>query len=133
MLQGRYMHPTIPTSDLARARAWYADKLGLTPEQELPGGLLYRSGGDAWFLLFPSTGAGTARHTIAGWEVDDLDAEAADPAGKAAWFKDSEGNLLGLIQLAQPGPAQPSSQPTPSPSRSRSKGSGGRTLIGPST
>jgi catechol 2,3-dioxygenase-like lactoylglutathione lyase family enzyme len=125
MLQGRYMHPTIPTSDLERARAWYADKLGLTPDQELPGGLLYRSRGDAWFLLFPSSGAGTAQHTVAGWVVDDLEAEAAElrnrgvafedydlpglrtvdgvattPAGKAAWFKDSEGNLLGMIQLS---------------------------------
>jgi len=118
------MHPTIPTSDLERARAWYADKLGLAPEEELPGGLLYRTVGDAWFLLFPSSGAGTAQHTVAGWVVKDLEAEAAElcsrgvvfedyglpglrtvdgvattPAGKAVWFRDSEGNLLGMIQL----------------------------------
>jgi extradiol dioxygenase family protein len=30
MLYGRDMHPTIPARDLARARAWYADKLGFT-------------------------------------------------------------------------------------------------------
>ena len=30
MLYGRHMLPTIPASDLARARAWYADKLGFT-------------------------------------------------------------------------------------------------------
>ena len=34
MLFGRRMLPTIPADDLARARAWYADKLGFTAGQE---------------------------------------------------------------------------------------------------
>src|SRR5215468_12551211 len=124
MLYGRHMLPTIPASDLARARAWYADKLGFTSGQEEAAALLYRRGGDRLFLLFSSPGAGTAQHQLAAWVVEDLEAEvaelrvrgvefeeydqpglrtvdgiAATPVGKAAWFKDSEGNVLTMIQL----------------------------------
>jgi catechol 2,3-dioxygenase-like lactoylglutathione lyase family enzyme len=123
MLHGQ-MHPTIPASDLARARAWYADKLGLTTDQEQGEALLYRSGGDRLFLLFSSSAAGTAQHQLAAWVVDDLEAVVAElrgrgvafieydqpglhtedgiartPVGKAAWFKDSEGNVLTITQL----------------------------------
>ena len=107
-----------------RARAWYADKLGLTTGQEEPEALLYRSGEDRLFLLFSSPGAGTAQHQLAAWVVEDLEAEVAElrgrgvefeeydqpglrtvdgiavtPVGKAAWFKDSEGNVLTMTQL----------------------------------
>jgi len=41
MLYGRHMLPTIPASDLARARAWYADKLGFTTGQEEAAALLW--------------------------------------------------------------------------------------------
>jgi catechol 2,3-dioxygenase-like lactoylglutathione lyase family enzyme len=120
------MHATIPASNLARARAWYAEKLGLTADQEEAEALLYRRGEDRLFLLFSSTEAGTARHQLAAWVVEDLEVEvaelrgrgvrfeqydqpglrtvngiAATPVGKAAWFKDSEGNVLTLTQLRQ--------------------------------
>src|SRR5215469_7363875 len=72
MLDGRRPHPTIPTSDLARARAWYAEKLGLTTDLEEAAALLYRNGQDPLFLLFSSPDAGTAEHQLAAWEVDDL-------------------------------------------------------------
>ena len=124
MLQGRHMHPTIPAADLERARAFYDEKLGLRPARQTPGGLVYEARGGSWFLLYPTPSAGTARHTVAGWAVEDLDAEVAElkargvvfeeydspqlktvdgiattAAGRAAWFKDSEGNILGLVQL----------------------------------
>jgi catechol 2,3-dioxygenase-like lactoylglutathione lyase family enzyme len=124
MLDGRRPHPTIPASDLARARAWYADKLGFTAGQEEAAAVLYRSGEDRLFLLFSSPGAGTAQHQLAAWVVEDLDAEVAElrgrgvefeeydqpglrtvdgiaitPVGRAAWFKDSEGNVLTITQL----------------------------------
>jgi catechol 2,3-dioxygenase-like lactoylglutathione lyase family enzyme len=125
MLANRPMHTALPTTDLERARRFYAEKLGLTPESEVPGGgLFYRCGENTRFLLFPSQGAASGTHTQAGWIVDDIEAEVAElkargltfeeyetpdfktvksvattgPA-KAAWFKDSEGNLLGLVQL----------------------------------
>jgi catechol 2,3-dioxygenase-like lactoylglutathione lyase family enzyme len=124
MLYGRHMLPTIPASDLARARAWYADKLGFTTGQEEAAAVLYRRGEGRLFLLFSSPGAGTAQHQLAAWVVEDLAAEVAElrargvefedydepglrtvdgiavtPVGKAAWFKDSEGNVLTLTQL----------------------------------
>jgi catechol 2,3-dioxygenase-like lactoylglutathione lyase family enzyme len=124
MLYGRHMLPTIPASDLARARAWYADKLGFTTGQEEAAAVLYRRGEGRLFLLFSSPGAGTAQHQLAAWIVEDLAAEVAElrargvefedydepglrtvdgiavtPVGKAAWFKDSEGNVLTLTQL----------------------------------
>ena len=124
MLRSHQVRPTIPASDLTRARAWYADKLGLNAEYEEAEALLYRSGDGSEFLLFSSASAGTARHQLAAWVVDDLRAEvaelrergvdfeeydspglrtvngiAATPVGHAAWFKDSEGNVLTITQL----------------------------------
>ena len=127
MLQGRRLLPTLPARDLGRARAWYADRLALTPDQPEPAALLYRSGADRSFLLFSSPDAGTARHQLGAWLVEDLAAEvvelrgrgvvfeeydrpglrtvdgiAATPVGRAAWFKDSEGNVLTITQLGEP-------------------------------
>ncbi|WP_263168186.1 VOC family protein [Streptomyces sp. SCSIO ZS0520] len=119
----------LPAVDLDRARRFYAEKLGLEPVDERPGGLLYRTpGGD--FALFQSTGSSPGTFTQCGWEVPDLDAlvrelrsrgvefEEVDVPGlrtvdgiaevegnypskhshgeRAAWFRDSEGNLLGV-------------------------------------
>ncbi|WP_030676229.1 VOC family protein [Streptomyces cellulosae] len=119
----------LPAQDLDRARRFYAEKLGLEPVDERPGGLLYRCGGTD-FAVFRSTGASSGTFTQMGWEVDDLDTvvsrlkergvvfEEVDVPGfrtrdgiaeidgnypskgargeRAAWFRDSEGNLLGI-------------------------------------
>jgi catechol 2,3-dioxygenase-like lactoylglutathione lyase family enzyme len=123
MLSQREFHTTIPVQDLNRARQFYAEKLGLQPESEMPGGLIYRCK-DSWFLLFPSSGASTGQFTQGDWTTDDIEAEVAElkargldfeeynypnfktvngiavtGAGRSAWFKDSEGNLLGIVQL----------------------------------
>jgi len=125
MLIDNQMIPTIPVSDLARARAWYEDKLGLTPVTEVPGqALAYRTPAGQSLLLFISGDAGAVEHQLAAWRVDDVAAEvtelrtrgvgfeeydepdlrtvdgiAATPVGRAAWFKDSEGNVLTISQL----------------------------------
>ncbi|MGH2762695.1 MAG: VOC family protein [Thermoleophilaceae bacterium] len=118
--------PRLPASDIGRARAWYEEKLGLTParEEEVGGGLWYQTGG-GWFYLFPTPSAGTAQNTAAGWQVDDIEAvmETLRAKGvsfeeydfgemgkthdglltvggyKAAWLSDSEGNILELSQV----------------------------------
>jgi hypothetical protein len=77
-----------PASDLGRAQAWYADKLGLTPDQEEPEALLYRSGADRLFLLFASSDAGTAQHQLGAWLVEDLAAEVAELRGRGVVFED---------------------------------------------
>ena len=117
-------HATLPVQDLARARSFYEDKLGFTPDVETPGGVFYNAGAGSRFLIFPSQGASAGTHTQAGWAVADIEAEVAElrsrgvvfeeydfpslkttdgiasvPAGRAAWFKDTEGNMHGLIQL----------------------------------
>jgi catechol 2,3-dioxygenase-like lactoylglutathione lyase family enzyme len=130
MLQAGRLAARIPVQDLDRARAFYADKLGLEPIEERPGGLLYRCASGE-FALFKSAGASTGAFTQMGWEVDDVDATVAELrrrgvvfedvdlpglttvdgiaeiAGnypskgrgeRAAWFRDSEGNMLGIGQ-----------------------------------
>ena len=124
MLSDLRMYATLPATDLERARRFYAEKLGLTPEREAAGGLFYRCGGGAEFSLFASQGMASGTHTQAGWITDDIEAEVTGlkarglifeeydtPSLKtvnsiastgpvmAAWFKDSEGNLLGLMQF----------------------------------
>jgi catechol 2,3-dioxygenase-like lactoylglutathione lyase family enzyme len=122
MLKNAEVRTTVPARDLQRAKRWYADKLGLTPEQETPGGLNYNCK-NSGFLLYETEYAGTARNTTMGWRVDNLDREMADLRAKGvvfeeydmpglktvkgvasfgpergAWFKDSEGNILAITQ-----------------------------------
>ena len=66
----------LPAQDLDRARAWYAEALGLEPVEERPGGLLYRCG-DGAFALFASGGRPSGAHTQFGFETSDLDAVVA--------------------------------------------------------
>lgn len=126
MLSDFPVHTTIPASDLARARRFYEDTLGFQPDRVTPGGVVYRCAG-TWFLLFPSSGAGTNKATACGFQVPDLPAMVAElkgrgirfeeydfpdfktvngivrtPVGSSAWFKDSEGNVIGLVQLDEP-------------------------------
>jgi catechol 2,3-dioxygenase-like lactoylglutathione lyase family enzyme len=128
MLSQRHVHPSIPASDMDRARAWYEEKLGLTPSRTYPGAITYDCGGSSWFILYPTPSAGTAPHTLMGFVTDDIEAEVAELQGRgvafeaydypnlktdengiastpgptrAAWFKDSEGNILGLVQLSE--------------------------------
>ena len=121
MLDQGTVTANIPAADLARARAFYAEKLGLIPSHEMEGiMLLYRTAAGSAFSVYQTEYAGQAGHTIAQWHVDDVDAEVRDlkgkgvtfehydmpgvdwnddvasmgEVGKAAWFKDSENNVL---------------------------------------
>lgn len=67
----------IPAEDLARARAWYEDKLGLVPVEERPGGLRYQCGSGS-FVIFASHGAASGTHTQLAFEVDDIEVAAAE-------------------------------------------------------
>jgi catechol 2,3-dioxygenase-like lactoylglutathione lyase family enzyme len=120
----------LPAQDLARARRFYRDRLGLEAVEERDGGLRYLCGGTE-FHLFQSSGAASGQSTQIGFEVTDIDRvvadlrsrgvtfEAFDIAGfeveddivvvpnnypskgsgeRGAFFRDSEGNLLGVGQ-----------------------------------
>jgi catechol 2,3-dioxygenase-like lactoylglutathione lyase family enzyme len=63
----------LPAQDLERARAFYAEKLGLEPTEARPGGLRYRLAGGE-FALFESAGQPSGEHTQIAFEVDDIDA-----------------------------------------------------------
>ena len=52
MLGGKDAAATLAVSDLQRARDFYENTLGLTPVQEPPGGILYKSGNSV-VLVYP--------------------------------------------------------------------------------
>ncbi|MBT3396732.1 MAG: VOC family protein [Alphaproteobacteria bacterium] len=124
-LKNHSVHATIPAADMDRAKAWYSEKLGLTPTRETPGGSVYEVGSGTFFLLYPTPNAGQAPNTSMSFESTDLksDVAAMGDAGVvfeeydfpglkteggianldgalAAWFKDSEGNILAISQDA---------------------------------
>lgn len=122
MLDGFDILPALPAADLDRAKRFYSERLGMTPDSESGGGVYYRSG-SARFYLFPTEEAGTAGHTVAAWEVDHIEPvveklraqgvvfEEYDRPGlktvngiadfggeRVAWFRDSEGNTLCIVE-----------------------------------
>ncbi|WP_427130965.1 VOC family protein [Pseudarthrobacter sp. S9] len=125
MLGETNVHTTLPAIDLARAKQWYQEKLGLTPAEEPSGGLRYEAGGGSGFIVYLTPNPNRGGHTQMGFRVTDLRAEmtalrgagvvfeeydfpgfktvdgVADVNGRpAAFFKDSEGNILGLVEYA---------------------------------
>ena len=77
----------IPAQNLERAKKFYAEKLGLTPDAERPGGIRYRCG-NGWFALFESKGAGSGSHTQLGLEVDDIEAAVAELRKRGVKFEE---------------------------------------------
>jgi catechol 2,3-dioxygenase-like lactoylglutathione lyase family enzyme len=116
---------TLPVSDLQRAREFYEKTLGLTPRQETPGAVIYKSG-NSTVLVYPSEYAGTNKGTAASWAVggefdsivqglkdsgvsfehyDDLpDTKREGDVHllgdfRAVWFKDPDGNILNVVDM----------------------------------
>jgi catechol 2,3-dioxygenase-like lactoylglutathione lyase family enzyme len=83
----------LPAQDIARARAFYAEKLGLEPVDEQPGALLYRCGG-CEFVLHTSAGVASGAHTQMTWQVDDIEAVVNELRGRGVVFE--EYDLPGL-------------------------------------
>src|SRR3954452_24382933 len=77
----------LPTQDLERARRFYAEKLGLEPADERPGGLLYRSA-NGEFALFQSGGAAPGTFTQMAFEVDDIDATVRELKARGVVFEE---------------------------------------------
>jgi len=121
MLSDRHVMATIPAADLDRAQAWYSDKLGLVPAVSDEVGLIYRMPGGSEFLIYETPNAGQAPNTLMAFDSTNVVADVAelkqrgvvfedyDLPGlktensiatigdrKAAWFRDSEGNILAL-------------------------------------
>jgi catechol 2,3-dioxygenase-like lactoylglutathione lyase family enzyme len=123
MLKDHPVVPYLPATDVARARRFYEEKVGLVPREEVAGGVVYECGSGSWIFLYQSAGAGSSEASQAFWQVQDVEREVRelesrgvtfidyDMPGlktvngiatmggtKGAWFKDTEGNILALIQ-----------------------------------
>jgi catechol 2,3-dioxygenase-like lactoylglutathione lyase family enzyme len=114
----------VPTTDLARARAFYAETIGLRVAEESPFACVFDANG-TMLRLTPVRKLQRVRYTVLGWGVDDITTTVAalaaagvgfvryrgmdvDDAGiwtspggdRVAWFEDPDGNLLSLTQFA---------------------------------
>ena len=115
--------PTLPIVDVARAKKFYSEKLGLKMVQEHPAGIRYACGKGTSIWLYPRSTATTSDATSFRFEVKDVVKEVADLKKKGvmfeeydmpglktvnnivtdgnvkgAWFKDSEGNIIAITQ-----------------------------------
>lgn len=121
-LAGRAATAMLPAKDIARARKWYEEKLGIVPGDTGDYGSSYDLGGLKVYL-YASDYAGTARHTLITFPCDDLEADmkalrakgvtfidydlpdlktengiATFGPVKNSWCEDSEGNILGFVE-----------------------------------
>jgi catechol-2,3-dioxygenase len=112
----------VAVADLAGAKAFYGDVLGLGSGDEEPGGVLYTCAPGSQLLVYESGFAGSNKATAASWQVADLEGETSALQAKgitfeeydipgieregvihtagnlrAVWFKDPEGNILNLV------------------------------------
>jgi catechol 2,3-dioxygenase-like lactoylglutathione lyase family enzyme len=116
------MYSYIPAKDVARARKFYEEKLGFKPKEVTDGGVIYEFAKSTACFLYLTPNAGTSQASQAFWQVEDIEKEVDEliargvklerydmpemdergisTAGgaKAAWFKDTEGNIMALIQ-----------------------------------
>ena len=123
MLQQSPMYAYLPAADVDRARRFYEGQLGFKPKAEVAGGVIYEFGQQTAAFLYPTPNAGTSKASQAFWQVKDVEREVAElkargvqfeeydmpgvkmvnsiaTAGgaKSAWFKDTEGNTMAIIQ-----------------------------------
>lgn len=129
MLKACRVHTTLPVTDLGRASDFYENTLGISPIAEWPSGVFFDCGERTRFVLSQSSGQSSATFTQMAFVTDDIVNEVKElrsrgvifeeydtPAIKtvdgvadrgllkAAWFKDTEGNLLAIMQPAEPLP-----------------------------
>ena len=120
MLGNARVNPVLPVVDMERAKKFYLDTLGLKLLNEMEAGAVVQAGDGSTLLLYPHGGT-KADHTVAGFTVDNVeqtvkemkakgvafeeydfpglktvDSIASFGEAKAAWFKDTEGNILAL-------------------------------------
>jgi predicted enzyme related to lactoylglutathione lyase len=123
MLQKSPLYAYIPARDIERARKFYEDKLGFKAGQRVADGVVYEFAKGTACFLYPTPNAGTSRASQAFWQVEDIESEVAElkkrgvkfeeydtpgmkaehgiytgGGARAAWFKDSEDNILAVIQ-----------------------------------
>jgi catechol 2,3-dioxygenase-like lactoylglutathione lyase family enzyme len=96
---------TVPVSDLDQARKFYGEVLGLTHLWENPASIRFGVG-SSQVSLFKRPGV-AVEHTVAHFEVDDIEAAVQELEGKGVEFLDyTEGPLVTTGHIAQLGPAR---------------------------
>lgn len=115
----------LPVKNMQRAREFYENRLGLLPKGMNPDGkFIYVCGSGAIIALFEKEGGTKAEHTAISFEVKDIAAAIREleargvifadydlpglktvnhvcvlGAEKAAWFNDTEGNILCIHEV----------------------------------
>ena len=106
MLGATMVVPTIPVGDLERARAFYGETLGLALLWDNPASIRFRCGDSSEISVFKRPGIVT-EHTLAHFEVADIDATVRDLEARGVKFVDyTEGPLQTTNHIAQIGPAR---------------------------
>lgn len=124
MLSNAPVYAAIPVKDMVNARKFYEEKLGLSPSEDNQGGVSYSCGNGTAIFVYESEFAGTNKGTAASWSVDNVEATVKELKDKgvafeeydneliktvdgvatwddekAAWFKDPDGNILGVNSM----------------------------------
>ncbi len=122
-LDGSSLIAFVPTTDLSRARAFYAETLGLRVTDESAFACVFDANG-TMLRLTPVRKLSRTRYTVVGWNVADIASTVTsltsagvafvryrgmdlDEAGiwtapggdRVAWFEDPDGNVLSLTQF----------------------------------
>ena len=123
MLEGATVTTALPAMDMARAAKFYTEKVGAIPGESREGGSDF-SLGNSTFGIYPTPNPNRGGHTQMTLNVPDVRAAVAElrsrgvvfeeydlpglktvdgiadgGGGSAAWFKDTEGNMIGVVQL----------------------------------
>jgi predicted enzyme related to lactoylglutathione lyase len=122
MISNAQLTPILPVVDVSRATGFYRDRLGLKDLGDEPGGNhLLQTGAGSIIGLMPAEEGAQSTHTVLTFEVEDIKSEVEDlerrgvgfydydlpdlktvdhvsviGSEKAAWFADTEGNILCL-------------------------------------
>jgi catechol 2,3-dioxygenase-like lactoylglutathione lyase family enzyme len=122
MLAESRVEATVPTTDVGRAREFYEGTLGLPYRGSMgPADMLFECGGGSRLVVYERGSTGDPEHTLVHFIVDDVAATVAglrergvrfeeydlpeirtvDGIASAgdhhiAWFKDPDGNVLGV-------------------------------------
>jgi predicted enzyme related to lactoylglutathione lyase len=124
MLASHPIDPMILATDIAVAKEFYGDKVGLEILIESDDFLTFKCGGDSRLVVTRSSTGPSGPDTKASWRVDHLAAELTELRSRgvpiedydegglktvggiadvgfalAAWFVDPHGNSIGLLQF----------------------------------
>ena len=124
MLEGATAHTTLPAMDMDRAAEFWTKTVGATARKRDEGGAFFAVG-DTLFSIYPTPNPNRGGHTQMGLMVPDVRAAVDElrsrgvvfeeydfpglktvdaiadlgNGGSAAWFKDTEGNIVGVVHI----------------------------------